>query len=136
VRGPEVLNVCELAERGPVVLGFLATRGGDCADAIGRLERVRARHPGVQVAVVGIRGDRGDLRDLVRRRGWRFPVGHDRDGILANLYGVAVCPQITFARWRGRVQGTALGDLSPQELDRRVRAVVAASRKAGWEPPA
>ncbi|HEU4658079.1 MAG TPA: hypothetical protein VFR97_11155, partial [Capillimicrobium sp.] len=30
VRGADVLNVCELAERGPVVLGFLATRGGDC----------------------------------------------------------------------------------------------------------
>ncbi len=136
VRGPAILNVCELRERGPVVLAFLATRGGDCADTLDRLERVARRHPGVQVAAVGIRGEFAQLRETVERHRWHFAVGWDRDGILANLYGVAVCPHMTFARWRGRVQSTLLGEAGEAELERRIAAVVAASRRAGWIPPA
>lgn len=132
VRGPQILNVCQLAERGPVVLAFLATRGGDCADELDRLDRVAARHPGVRVAAVGIRGDLRTLRLLARSHGWRFPVGWDRDGAVANLYGVAVCPHITFAGWHGRVLGTSLGAVGDRELDRRVEAAVAASTRAGW----
>ncbi len=135
VRGPEILNVCELAERGPVVLAFLATRGGNCADALDRLEAARDRYPGVQFAAVSIRGDREDLRDLVRAHRWTFPVGWDRDGILANLYGVAVCPQITFARWRGQAETTTFGELDARELEAPLRRVVSASRRAGWRPP-
>lgn len=135
VRGPQILNLCELTERGPVVLAFLATRGGDCATQLDSLNRVAARHPGVLVAVIGIRGDLGQLRAIVRAHRWRFPVGWDRDGILANLYGVAVCPDITYARWRGRAQSTSLGAIGEQELDRRIDAAVAASRRAGWHAP-
>jgi hypothetical protein len=134
VRGPRVLNVCELTERGPLVLAFLATRGGDCADELDRLDRAARRHPGLQVAAVGIRGDLDELRAIVRRHRWRFPVAWDRDGILANLYGVAVCPHITYARWRGRAQSTSLGAASDRELDRGIDAAVAASRRAGWRP--
>lgn len=135
VRGPQILNLCELTERGPVVLAFLATRGGDCAAELDRLDRVATRHPGVQVAAIGIRGELDGLRDVVRAHRWRFPVGWDRDGILANLYGVAVCPHITFARWGGRAQSTSLGAVSASELGRRIEAAVAASRRAGWRPP-
>ena len=93
VRGAQILNVCQLAERGPVVLAFLATRGGNCTAALDRLEQVRGEFPGVQVAAVSVRGDRSDLRRLIRDHGWGFPVGYDRDGAVANLYGVAVCPR-------------------------------------------
>ena len=109
VRGPQILNSCELAEGGPFVLAFLATRGTQCTRELDRLARVRARHPRVQVAAVSIRGDRDDLRALVRRHGWRFPVAWDRDGILANLFGVAVCPQLTYALPGGVVQATSVG---------------------------
>jgi hypothetical protein len=135
VRGAQVLNLCALMEQGPVVLAFLATRGGNCEDAYDVLKTVTARHPGVQVALVGIRGELGELRSIASRHGWRFPVGWDRDGILANLYGVAVCPHVTYARWPGLVSSTSLGDVGARELERRVTAAVAASRRAGWKPP-
>jgi peroxiredoxin len=135
VRGPRVLNLCELTERGPLVLAFLATRGGDCAGELDRLQRAVRRHPGLQVAAVGIRGDLGALRAIVRDHRWRFPVGWDRDGILANLYGVAVCPHVTYARWHGRIQSTSVGAASGSELERRIDGAVAASRRAGWAPP-
>lgn len=135
VRGPAILNSCELARRGPVVLGFLATRGGDCTAAFDALDAVRRGFPGVQVAVVSIRGDRGELRDLVRERGWGFPVAYDADGILANVYGVAVCPHLTFAYPGGEVRGNVLGTESEAELRGRFRRLVAASRERGWRPP-
>ena len=134
VRGPEVLNVCELGERGPVVLAFLATRGGDCTRTLDRLQAIHRAHPEVQVAAVSIRGDRDDLRRLVREHGWTFPVGWDRDGALAALYGVAVCPHVTFAYPGGEVRGTVLGEESKASLQGRVERLVAASRRRGWTP--
>jgi hypothetical protein len=123
VRGAAILNVCELAERGPVVLAFLATRSGTCVRAMDRLERVRRRFPQVQFAAVAIRGDRERLREIVRARGWGFPVGYDADGVLANLYGVAVCPQITYAERGGEVADTSFGELTETDLTTRVRSV-------------
>lgn len=120
VRGPEVLNSCELAERGPVVLAFLAAGSDRCDRQIDVLDRARSRFPDVAFAAVSIRGDRDDLRRTIRRRGWRLPVGYDRDGAVANLYAVAVCPTIVFAR-RGRVTQTALGSLDEAELARGIR---------------
>ena len=136
VRGRGIVNVCELWERGPVVLAFLATRGARCMGELDALERARAGHPGVQFAAVSIRGDRAELRALVRRHGWRFPVAYDRDGILANVYGVAVCPQLTFALPGGRVTATSVGELDRPGLERRLVALERAARAAGWRPPA
>jgi hypothetical protein len=135
VRGPGVLNICQLWERGPVVLAFLATRGARCAAELDTLERVRAAHPAVQFAAVAIKGDRAELRALVRRRGWGFPVAYDRDGILANLYGVAVCPQVTYALPGGRVTATSIGEIGRADLDRRIAALERAARATGWRPP-
>jgi len=121
VRGTDVLNVCALYERGPVVLAFFAARGEECVTQLDRLDDVAARHPGVRFAAVSIRGDRDGLRRLIRDRRWRFPVGYDADGILANAYGVAICPQITFVRKGGAVQATSLGAITARDLEARVR---------------
>jgi AhpC/TSA family len=117
VRGADVLNVCELYGGGPVVLAFFAEPVERCDEQIDVLERVRARHPELEFAAVAIRGDRDDLRARVRERGWRVPVGHDRDGAVANLYAVAVCPTITFARRGGDVALTTFGSQDERELE-------------------
>jgi hypothetical protein len=135
VRGPDVLNVCQLAERGPVALAFIATRGGHCERVLDRMATLRPDFPGVQMAAVAIRGSRDDLRKIVRRHRWPFPVGHDRDGAVANLYGVAVCPEITFAYAGGIVAGTAIGQLTVAKLRSRLRSLVAGSKARGWTPP-
>jgi hypothetical protein len=123
VRGPRVLNSCQLAERGPVVLTFLATRSQKCIDEVDRVDALRPRFPDVQFAAVAIRGSRDDLRRIVRRHGWRLPVGYDRDGAVSNAYAIAVCPTITFARAGGKVAATTLGVPAPAELVRHVEAI-------------
>jgi hypothetical protein len=123
VRGPGILNSCQLAERGPFVLAFLATRGTKCTRQLDVLERARVAHPDVQIAAVAIRGDRADLRALVRSHGWRFPVAYDHDGILANLLGVAVCPLIVYALPGGIVRESTVGEIDGSDLDRRLDAL-------------
>jgi hypothetical protein len=124
VRGPDVLNSCQLAERGPVVLGFFITHSQQCLDEIDVLDRLRARFPRVGFAAVAIRGARGDVRADVRGRGWRLPVGWDHDGAVANAYAISVCPTITFARRGGTVARTLIGDQDEASVTRAVRALV------------
>jgi hypothetical protein len=126
VRGPDILNVCELAERGPFVLAFVVTDAGDCADQVDVLDRVALRFPRVGFAAVAVREDLGDLRRTLRERGWRVPVGYDHDGAVASLYGVgAVCPLFTFAGGDRRVAGTELGVLDERTLAERAAALQA-----------
>jgi hypothetical protein len=123
VTNPGVLNLCRLYAARPVVLVFTATRGSQCIEQLDIVERLRARLPGIAFAAVAIRGNRGDLRRLTRNHHWGFPVAYDHDGVLANLYGIAVCPQLTFIRRDGRVADTAVGLVQPAELARRARAL-------------
>jgi len=123
VRGPKILNSCELADRGPVVLAFFATRSKRCERQVDVLERVRRRFPDVGFAAVSVRGNRDDVRRLVRTRGWRMPVGYDHDGAVSNAYAVAICPTITFVRRGGKVAGTSLSMLGEAALARRVKAL-------------
>jgi hypothetical protein len=120
---PGVLNICRLYASHPTVLVFTATRGGQCIRQLDIVQRLRSRFPNVAFAAVAIRGSRGDLKRLTRDHGWTFPVAYDHDGALANVYGIAVCPQLTFIRRNGRVEDTAVGLVMPDELTRRVRAL-------------
>jgi hypothetical protein len=43
--------------------------------------------------------------------------------VLANLYGLAVCPQLTFIRQNGHVADSAVGVVRAGELTRRLRAL-------------
>jgi hypothetical protein len=136
VRGPKILNSCQLEERGPVVLAFYASRAGKaCRRQVDVMNRVRTRFAGVQFAAVAIRGDRKDLRRLIRRAGWRLPVGYDHDGQVANLYRVAGCPTTTFAYPGGIVMHTYLGLLDEARLSGVVRRLVVGSERRGWRPP-
>jgi hypothetical protein len=89
----------------------------------------------VQFAALAIRGVRDELRALVRRHRWGFPVGYDRDGVLANVYGVAVCPHLTYALPGGRVTATSVGTLGAAALERRLDELERGARAAGWRPP-
>lgn len=123
VRGPDILNSCQLAERGPVVLGFFITGAQRCLDEIDTLDRLRSRFPRVGFAAVAIRGARGDVRSAVRSRGWGLPVGWDDDGAVANAYGISICPTITLARQGGTVSRTLLGEQDEAALAAAVRKV-------------
>ena len=116
VQGDGVLNVCALSRRGPVALALFPTAARECRDVLAQFDRVARRVDGVQLVAVGSRGDRAALggRHAV-------PVGWDKDGAVASLYGLVGCPQITFAERGGRVVESTRSPLTDQELVARLR---------------
>ncbi len=131
-RGGGILNVCELYERGPVVLALFIV-GGACEGVLPKLQAAAREFPGVGFAAVAVKGAHAEVRRLVRRERLSIPVGFDRDGSLATLYGMASCPQLSFIYPGGVMQSRALlGTPSRATLAGRVRALVAGSRVRGW----
>ena len=131
VRGPQVLNICQLYERGPVVLALFVD-SGSCPDVLSDMQALAARYPQVSFAAVAIKGDRTGVRKVIHERGLTFPVGLDPDGALAALYKVASCPQLSFAERGGNAQGGAILDRpSRATLRARVEELLAESGEAG-----
>jgi len=131
-RGAQILNICQLYERGPVVLALFLD-AGSCPAILGDMQALAPSFPGVQFAAVALKGGRTQLRRLVAEKRLALPVGLDRDGSLLTLYKVATCPQVTFAYPGGVVQSRALlVRPSLATLRARVSQLVAASRARGW----
>ena len=127
VRGPQVLNICQLYEHGPVVLALFVD-SGSCPVVLSDMQALTHEFPQVSFAAVAIKGGTSGVRELIRSRGLTFPVGLDRDGALAALYKVASCPQLTFAQRGGAAQGHAMLDRPTRaELRARVKELLAES---------
>ncbi len=135
-RGPQILNICELYGRGPVVLALFVD-GGSCPAVLSDMQALAGTFPGVSFAAVAIKGERRPLLTLMRERGLsRVHVGFDGDGVLTGLYKMATCPQVTFVLPGGVVQSPALlGAPSRATLRARVAELVAAAAARGYRPP-
>ena len=131
VRGPEVLNSCELAEGGPFVLAFVFEPVARCRDQLPVLERVAARHPEVEFRVVAVRADALTARALRSK----LPVGYDHDGAVANEYAVVVCPTITYVRSGGKVAGSSVGPLAEEALEGWVKRIESLSPRSRSRRP-
>jgi hypothetical protein len=123
VRGPGVLNSCELAARGPVALAFFATKDKRCTRQVDVLDRLAPRFPGVSFAAIAIKATRPQTAAVVRAHRWRLPVGFDHDAAVTNLYAVAICPLVTFADRGGTVTGSTLGPQDSAAVMRRLEAL-------------
>jgi hypothetical protein len=135
VRGTGILNICELYERGPVVLALFVD-AGSCPRVLSDLQALAPYFPGVRFAGVALKGERGPLRRLMRARRLSIPIGFDRDGALASLYNVVSCAQVTFAYPGGVVQSRPLLEgPSLATLRARVSELVQAARERGSRPP-
>jgi hypothetical protein len=119
-------NVCDAWSKGPVAVALFIAPRGECVDQLHTLQRVLAHHPRVSAVAVAIRGDRDDAKKIARTL--TYPVAYDEDGRLAGLYGMAICPHITYVRRGGIVAGTHLGPASAAQLDAQLRALETGAR--------
>ncbi|HTD57440.1 MAG TPA: hypothetical protein VK672_00970 [Solirubrobacteraceae bacterium] len=131
-RGPGILNICGLYERGPVVLALFFD-AGSCAKTLDDLRRLAPEFPQVGFAAVAVKEDAASVARIVRSKHLTLPVGVDTDGRLGALYAMVSCPQITFVYPGGVVQSTALLMRPPlATLRSRVAELLATSRARGW----
>lgn len=130
LRTPGAIRVCDLFER-PALISFWFSKGGDCVDQQDVVSRVYGRYRGrVSFLSLDVRDERGTVRDLARRRGWKMPVGYDRDGAVAGLYRVGGCPTFAYVYPGGVLQDASIGELDEAQLGRRVERLLRATRAA------
>lgn len=131
VRTPGAIRVCDLFDR-PSVISFWFSKGGnECVDQQDVVSRVYSRYRGrVSFLSLDIRDDRETVRGLIARRDWAMPVGYDRDGAVASLYRVGLCPTFAYAYPGGTLESAGIGNLSAVELSDRVERLLRASRAA------
>ncbi len=121
------VRVCDFFDR-PLVISFWFSKGGGCTEQQDVVQQVYRRYRGrVGFLSLDIRDDRDTLRDLIRQRGWAMPVGYDRDGAVAGLYGVGGCPTFAYAYPGGTLQSAGIGDLTAAQLSDRVDRLLAAT---------
>ena len=133
-RGAGILNICQLYERGPVVLA-LFFQAGSCATVLTEMQQLASEFPHVSFAAVGVKDDPSSTASLVRAKRLTFPVGADAEGRLGQLYAMVSCPQVTFVYPGGIVQShSLLNTPSLATLRARVTKLVVASRARGWRP--
>lgn len=124
------IRVCDFFAR-PLVISFWFGEGSGCVNQQDVVERVYRRYRGrVGFLSLDIRDDREALRDLIAERGWGMPVGYDRDGAVAGLYGVGGCPTFAYVYPGGTLQSASIGELTVAELSDRVDRLLAATAEA------
>ncbi len=133
-RGPGILNICQLYQRGPVVLA-LFFQAGSCPAVLSQMRLLSAEFPEVSFAAVAVKDDASSTASLVRAKRLSFPVGVDAEGRLGQLYSMVSCPQVMFVYPGGIVQGPPLLKTpSLAALRTRVSELARASRARGWRP--
>jgi hypothetical protein len=124
------IRVCDLFGR-PLLISFWFSKGGDCVDQQDVVNRVYSRYRGrVNFLSLDIRDDRDTVRELIRQRRWRMPVGYDRDGAVAGLYRVGGCPTFAYVYPGGTLESASIGNLDAGQLSERLERLLRASRGA------
>lgn len=117
------IRICDFFDR-PLVISFWFTRGAEkCVDAQDDLDRVASEY-GDRLAVLSINvlDDRDRVEEIVSERGWEIPVGHDRDGAVANLFRVGGCPTFLFVAPGGTLVKAEAGETDYRRLSAQVRS--------------
>ena len=130
---PGAIRVCDYFDR-PLLISFWFSMGGDCVAQQDVVSRVYRRYRGrVGFLSLDVRDDRDTVRELIRQRGWRMPVGYDRDGAVAELYHVGGCPTFAYVYPGGRLESASIGNLTASQLSERLDELLRASHRAAGE---
>ena len=122
------IRVCDFFDR-PLVISFWFTKGDGCVDQQDLVQAVYGRYrERVGFLSLDIRDSRDTLRDLIRQHGWTMPIGYDRDGAVATLYGVGGCPTFAYVYPGGTLQSASIGDLTAAQLSTRIDRLLGATR--------
>lgn len=128
---PGAIRVCDLFNRSLVISFWFSRGGSDCTEQQDVVDRVYRRYRGrVNFLSLDIRDDRSTVRELIERNGWTMPVGYDRDGAVAGIYRVGLCPTFAYVFPGGTLQEASIGELSAPQLEDRINNLLRATRAA------
>jgi hypothetical protein len=109
---PRALNVCLLAGRGPLVLGFFVPGSSACEREVDTMQALSSAPAtrAAQYAAVAVNSGHAAVAKAVRRHGWTIPVAYDADGGVGGLYGVTACPLLELSYRGGTVASRLIGE--------------------------
>jgi hypothetical protein len=123
------IRVCDLFNR-PLVISSWFTRGAECLPTGDAVDEVARRYRGrANFLSLNSGDDREEVEQIVSERGWRLPVGWDRDGAVSTVLGVGACPTLIFAFPGGIIESVSIGTKDEAEIEARVERLLAKSRK-------
>jgi hypothetical protein len=126
VRLAGALRSCDYTSK-PLVLTLIVPGARDCERFLDRVEKVKARYPGVNfVAVVSGAGE-DRVRKLVADHGWTFPVAIDRNLAVFNTYRVSLCATSVFAYRGGIVRSSKVE--AQKYTDAQLNAAIRATER-------
>jgi hypothetical protein len=123
---PRVIRICDLFER-PLVLSFWFSTPAECPPTQDVVDQAARRYRDrVNFLSLAVRGERDELARIVTERGWRLPVGWDRDGAVSNLYRVGLCPTVAFVLPGGILREARIGsdELGRRQLDAAIEGLI------------
>jgi hypothetical protein len=124
------IRVCDLFDR-PLVISFWFGKESRCERQQGVVSTVAARYRGrVNFLSLDVLDSRESVGELVREQGWTMPVGFDRDGAVAALYRIGLCPTFAYAYPGGTLQSASIGELGVGGLSQHVDELLNATRVA------
>jgi thiol-disulfide isomerase/thioredoxin len=133
ITAAHAIRICDLFDK-PLVISFWFTNPGGCPATQDSVNAVAQRFRGrVNFLSIAIRGDAGEIQEIAREQGWTIRLGWDRDGAVANLYRVGVCPTVAFAFPGGTFAGAEIGEgrVRRPALTASVRRLIERSRRRG-----
>jgi hypothetical protein len=121
---------CDLFDR-PLVISFWFGTENRCERQQSVVSTVAARYRGrVNFLSLDVLDSRESVGELVREQGWTMPVGFDRDGAVAALYRIGLCPTFAYAYPGGTLQSASIGELGVGGLSQHVEELLNATRVA------
>jgi len=116
---------CSAAAKGPIVIGFITTDDKECTKLQAALGALAESQADTTVVLAGLRGNRKALVKLAATQPSVTSIW-DRNGTLANRYGIAVCPTVVVVRKGGEVAGSLIGSDSnePAWLQQQVGSLL------------
>jgi hypothetical protein len=124
------IRVCDLFDR-PLVISFWFGKENRCERQQDVVSRVAARYRGtVNFLSLDVLDSRESVGELVREQGWSMPVGFDRDGAVAALFRIGLCPTFAYAYPGGTLQSAGIGELGVGGLSQHVSELLNATRVA------
>ena len=131
VKLDRVIRVCDLFAR-PLLLSFWFSNPSDCPPTQDVVDDAYRRFADrVNFLSVAIRGERPELEAIARERGWRMPLGWDRDGAVSNLYRVGLCPTVAYVLPGGILHEAKIGaaELTAERLEAGIEDLLEESAK-------
>jgi hypothetical protein len=114
-----------------LVISFWFGTENRCERQQGVVSTVAERYRGrVNFLSLDVLDSRESVGELVREQGWKMPVGFDRDGAVAALYRIALCPTFAYAYPGGTLQSASIGELGVGGLSQHVEELLSATRVA------